>query len=119
MDEGFEHHSQDALPFLEGEGKKVTSDPWGCTGRKRAHKDILRDVLGRCNFRTLCSHPTVRQTRLMTLGGETLIGPRYIWWNFIAFSKDRIEAAKVAWAAGDWDHGRFKLPPDDKDEFIL
>ncbi|MGI9364629.1 MAG: pirin family protein [Rhizobiaceae bacterium] len=56
--------------------------------------------------------------RIMLLGGETLNGPRYIWWNFVASSKDKIEQAKQAWAAGDWDHGRFKLPPGDQDEFI-
>ncbi|MEM9145356.1 MAG: pirin family protein [Pseudomonadota bacterium] len=56
--------------------------------------------------------------RLMVLGGETLNGPRYIWWNFVASSKEKIEAAKEAWAAGDWEHGRFQLPPTDKDEHI-
>jgi len=56
--------------------------------------------------------------RLMILGGETLGGPRHIWWNFVASSKERIEAAKEAWRAGDWENGRFQLPPDDKDEFI-
>ncbi len=57
-------------------------------------------------------------SRLMMLGGETLSGPRYIWWNFVASSRDRIEAAKVAWAAGDWAHGRFQLPPSDKDDYV-
>lgn len=57
-------------------------------------------------------------SRLMMLGGETLSGPRYIWWNFVASSQDRIDDAKAAWAAGDWEHGRFQLPPDDRDEFI-
>ncbi|MEQ8824859.1 MAG: pirin family protein [Filomicrobium sp.] len=56
--------------------------------------------------------------RLMLLGGETLGGPRYISWNFVASSKEKIEAAKEAWAQGDWEHGRFKLPPGDTDEFI-
>ncbi|MEM6974468.1 MAG: pirin family protein [Pseudomonadota bacterium] len=56
--------------------------------------------------------------RLMILGGETMGGPRHIWWNFVASSKDRIEAAKEAWRAGDWAHGRFQLPPDDNAEFI-
>ena len=56
--------------------------------------------------------------RLVALGGETLNGPRYIWWNFVASSRDKIEAAKVAWAAGDWAHGRFQLPPGDDDDFI-
>lgn len=56
--------------------------------------------------------------RLMLLGGETLPGPRYIWWNFVASSRDKIEAAKEAWARGDWQDGRFSLPPGDADEFI-
>ena len=56
--------------------------------------------------------------RLMLLGGATLNGPRHIWWNFVASSKERIEAAKDAWRAGDWQNGRFHLPPGDADEFI-
>jgi len=56
--------------------------------------------------------------RVMALGGETLGGERYIWWNFVASSRERIEAAKQAWAAGDWEHGRFRLPPGDTGEFI-
>jgi len=60
----------------------------------------------------------LRPSRLMMLGGETLGGPRHIWWNFVASSRERIEAAKTAWAEGDWAHGRFQLPPSDHDEFI-
>ncbi len=50
--------------------------------------------------------------RLMLLGGATMDGPRHIWWNFVASSRERIEAAKEAWRAGDWAHGRFRLPPE-------
>ena len=56
--------------------------------------------------------------RAMVLGGATLEGPRYIWWNFVASSKERIAAAKEAWAAGDRANGRFQLPPGDNREFI-
>ncbi|MBM2576853.1 pirin family protein [Jannaschia sp. Os4] len=56
--------------------------------------------------------------RLMLLGGDTLEGPRYIWWNFVASSKERIDAAKEAWREGDWEHGRFQLPPGDRAEHI-
>jgi redox-sensitive bicupin YhaK (pirin superfamily) len=56
--------------------------------------------------------------RLMALGGATLNGPRYIWWNFVASSQEKIDAAKEAWATGDWEHGRFQLPPGDDAEFI-
>ncbi len=57
-------------------------------------------------------------TRIMLLGGATMDGPRHIWWNFVASSKDRIDAAREAWRAGDWAHGRFRLPPGDDAEFI-
>lgn len=56
--------------------------------------------------------------RIMILGGETLPGPRYIWWNFVASSIDRIEQAKTDWRAGKWEDGRFALPPDDNGEFV-
>ncbi len=56
--------------------------------------------------------------RLMALGGATLSGPRYIWWNFVASSKERIEEAKAEWRAENWGKGRFDLPVDDKDEHI-
>lgn len=59
-----------------------------------------------------------RGARLILLGGETLTGPRYIWWNFVASSQERIEAAKEAWRRGDWSQDRFRLPPGDDGEFI-
>lgn len=59
-----------------------------------------------------------RGARLMILGGATLAGPRYIWWNFVASSQERIEAAKAEWRARKWGEGRFDLPADDRDEFI-
>jgi redox-sensitive bicupin YhaK (pirin superfamily) len=56
--------------------------------------------------------------RLMILGGATLKGPRYIWWNFVASSNERLEAAKSEWRAEQWGVGRFDLPSDDRDEHI-
>ncbi len=60
--------------------------------------------------------------RLVLLGGATMDGPRHIWWNFVASSKERIEAAKEAWRRGqergDWASGRFHLPEGDQGEFI-
>ncbi len=49
---------------------------------------------------------------IMLLGGEP-IGPRFIDWNFVSSSKDRIEQAKA-----DWRAGRMKLPDLDSGEFI-
>jgi redox-sensitive bicupin YhaK (pirin superfamily) len=37
--------------------------------------------------------------RVMVFGGQTL-GPRYVWWNFVSSSKERIERAKEDWRAG-------------------
>jgi redox-sensitive bicupin YhaK (pirin superfamily) len=52
------------------------------------------------------------QAIVMLLGGEPL-GKRYIEWNFVSSSKDRIEQAKA-----DWRAGRMKLPDLDNQEFI-
>ena len=35
--------------------------------------------------------------RYVVVGGEPLDGRRIIWWNFVASSPERIEAAKAAW----------------------
>lgn len=56
--------------------------------------------------------------RVMLLGGATMEGPRFLWWNFVASSQERIDAAREAWRAGDWAQGRFQLPPGDAAEFI-
>ncbi len=50
--------------------------------------------------------------RAMLLGGAALEGPRFIWWNFVSSSKERIESAKE-----DWRQGRFAPVPDET-EFI-
>ena len=51
--------------------------------------------------------------KAMLLGGEPLDGPRYMWWNFVSSSKERIEQARH-----DWDEGRFGLIPGDDVERI-
>lgn len=35
--------------------------------------------------------------RVMLLGGDQFQTPRYIWWNFVASSEERIERAKERW----------------------
>lgn len=54
----------------------------------------------------------IRPATIMLLGGEP-VGERYIDWNFVSSSKDRIEQAKA-----DWRAGRMKLPDLDNGEFI-
>jgi redox-sensitive bicupin YhaK (pirin superfamily) len=53
-----------------------------------------------------------RGARFMVLGGETMDGPRHLWWNFVSSSKERIEQAKA-----DWKEDRFAKVAGD-DEFI-
>ena len=48
----------------------------------------------------------------MLFGGASLGSQRYIWWNFVSSSEDRIEQAKE-----DWRSGRFAPVPDEA-EFI-
>jgi redox-sensitive bicupin YhaK (pirin superfamily) len=52
--------------------------------------------------------------RMMLLGGAALDGPRYIWWNFVASSKARIEQA-----AADWEAERFPGVPGDPERIPL
>jgi len=49
---------------------------------------------------------------LMLLGGAP-VGARFIEWNFVSSSRERIEQAKA-----DWRAGRMKLPDGDNKEFI-
>ncbi len=51
--------------------------------------------------------------RMMVLGGATMDGKRYIFWNFVASSRERLEQAK-----DDWANGRFDKVPGDEKEFI-
>ena len=51
--------------------------------------------------------------RIVLVGGETMDGPRHIWWNFVSSRPERIEQAKA-----DWKAGRFGTVPGDADEFI-
>jgi redox-sensitive bicupin YhaK (pirin superfamily) len=51
--------------------------------------------------------------RLMLLGGEAFATRRYVFWNFVSSSRDRINQAKEEWKAL-----RFPLIPGDDQEYI-
>jgi redox-sensitive bicupin YhaK (pirin superfamily) len=76
-------------------------------GREFVHGDMLVFASGESPILQ-----AVEPSEVMLLGGEP-VGPRHIWWNFVASSKDRIEQAKA-----DWRAGRIALPQADHDEFI-
>lgn len=51
-------------------------------------------------------------SRIALIGGDPLDGPRHLWWNFVASTRERIERAKQ-----DWREQRFPPVPDET-EFI-
>ncbi len=52
-------------------------------------------------------------THLMFFGGDAMDSKRYIWWNFVSSSKERIEQAKEEWRTG-----KFDIVPGDEEDFI-
>ena len=54
-----------------------------------------------------------RGGKIMLLGGEAFPSHRYVYWNFVSSSRERIEQAKE-----DWRAGRFAKVPGDEAEFI-
>ena len=44
----------------------------------------------------------LEDTRALLLGGAAFTTPRFIWWNFVASSNERIERAKQRWASGQF-----------------
>ena len=53
-------------------------------------------------------------SRVMLLGGDSLDGPRHVWWNFVASSRERIDRAKA-----DWREERFAPVPGDPERIPL
>jgi redox-sensitive bicupin YhaK (pirin superfamily) len=51
--------------------------------------------------------------RVMLMGGQAFSTRRYVFWNFVSSSRDRINQAKE-----DWKAMRFPLIPGDDEEFI-
>jgi len=153
-DPGFAHIAGDALPVIEGEGKRVrivAGSLWGKTSPVAGYSEMIYAdailetgaqlpvpaeheeravyvVEGTVSIagdrfecgRLLILHPgdgvtveAVSHARVLVLGGEPMDGPRFIWWNFVASSRERIEDAKA-----DWKAGRFAIVPGDETEFI-
>lgn len=59
---------------------------------------------------TLCTLNLKAGTTIYLFGGEPFPEERFIYWNFVSSSKDRIEQAKE-----DWKNHRFPLVPGDDD----
>ncbi|MBL8298990.1 MAG: pirin family protein [Rhodanobacteraceae bacterium] len=66
-----------------------------------------------CNELAVLHRGTTRlialeDSRLVLFGGDPLDGPRHLWWNFVASTRERIARAKQ-----DWSEQRFALVPDE------
>ena len=72
----------------------------------RAGQMLVFATGGRVDFRA------VTDATVMLLGGDP-VGPRYLDWNFVSSSKERLAQARA-----DWQAGRMKLPDLDNGEFI-
>jgi redox-sensitive bicupin YhaK (pirin superfamily) len=60
----------------------------------------------------------LQDSHVMLLGGQS-VGLRYIYWNFVSSSQEKIEKAKSEWARGPGGPGsRFPTIPHDDKEFI-
>ncbi len=89
-----------AVMLVEGEAKLDGQrlDPFTLYVLKPGHEARLDSVAG---------------GRAMLLGGQAFTTRRYVFWNFVSSSRDRINQAKA-----DWKALRFPLIPGDDEEFI-
>lgn len=61
-------------------------------------------------------------SRIMLAGGDPIDGRRWIEWNFVASSPERIEQAKQDWRAsikGNWVDTPFSMPPNENEYIPL
>jgi redox-sensitive bicupin YhaK (pirin superfamily) len=95
------------LPEFSERAAYVAAGAVECEGRAYRQGQML--VFGKAGDATLRAlEPAI----VMGLGGEP-VGPRFIEWNFVSSSKERIAQAKA-----DWRAQRMKLPDLDNAEFI-
>lgn len=72
---------------------------------------IASSTMAVLNPSSECMVTAVSDSRFVLIGGEP-VGPRVLYWNFVASSQDKIDQAKQ-----DWRDGKFGSVPGD-DEFI-
>lgn len=88
-----------AIYVVDGE---IEVGPRSLKGGRLAVVSPGKDVIVRAN----------QASKVMLLGGATLPGKRYLWWNFVSSSRQRMEQAKA-----DWRDKRFPHVPGET-EFI-
>lgn len=95
-----ELYGESALYILEG---KITKDE-----NEFGSKQIL---IAKQN--SLCEFTVLKGSTVYIFGGIPFPEERYIHWNFVSSSKDKIEKAR-----NDWKTGLFEKVPGDEDDFV-
>jgi redox-sensitive bicupin YhaK (pirin superfamily) len=101
--------SELALPTGHEERAVYVVDGALCCGAQRA--DVGRMLVFAKEAKVVLHAETA--TRIVLIGGAPMDGERYIDWNFVSSSKERLERARR-----DWKEGRFPKVPGDDIEFI-
>lgn len=52
-------------------------------------------------------------THCVLIGGSAFLSPKYIWWNFVSSSKERINMAR-----NDWNAGNFPQVPNEQEKIM-
>lgn len=86
-------HEDRAIYVLEGE-VEIAGDVFG------AHRLLVFRPRDAMTIRA-----EAQGARLLVVGGAPLDGPRYINWNFVSSSKEKLREARRAWIDGDFEHG--------------
>jgi redox-sensitive bicupin YhaK (pirin superfamily) len=83
------------IPALAAERALYAVDgPWQLQG-KRIEPFVMAVLPAGETVRVEAQTPA----RVMLIGGEPLDGPRFIWWNFVSSTRERITEAAAEWSA--------------------
>lgn len=99
----FPAHGEAAVYVIEGKLKVDDHTAEECT----------MAVIKKCSEMNL---EALKETRAVIIGGEP-VGERFIFWNFVASSKEKLEAAKAIWRNGPGTD-KFPVIPTDNKEYI-
>jgi redox-sensitive bicupin YhaK (pirin superfamily) len=99
IEPSFAHHAANTLPVVERNGvtlRVIAGTAFGETSPVATFSGTLYVAAEFAPGGAFALEPE-HGARVMLLGGEKLDGERFIEWNFVASSREKIEAAKLAW----------------------
>ncbi|MFK7930739.1 MAG: pirin family protein [Myxococcota bacterium] len=94
------------LPDAPERGVYVIDGEVSCGGAKAVEGELMIFADGA----DITIHAPI-DAHLVLIGGEPIDGPRYMWWNFVATTNQRIEQAKQRWLENRFD----PIPGDNED----